>query len=384
MITNLKKFLNNPAFLSTGLIFAINSILFSFWVTRLPYVKDKLQLSEGELGLILFFLPLGAIASMSVISRFIRKWGAGKVTIVSSAFFCIAMIVPVTAEYVWVLAAGLFIGGMASGAMDIAMNAVAASMEKQYTTVIMSTCHGFFSLGGMVGAFIGSAMIGFKVDPFLQMAISAIGLIAVLWLYIKPQVWLSGQEEGDTGPAFTLPTKPLLGLALVGVCIMLGEGAIADWSAVFIEDLTYKGSYVAGLGYAGFSMSMTIGRFWGDSIIDRLGARLIVQMGSILAIGGGLLVITGIPAITISGFILMGLGYSCIVPVLFSASSQVKGVSPSQGIAAVATAGFSGFLIGPVLIGFIAESWSLRAGFIFLIVLAVVALFYSPRALSMK
>ncbi|MDX2246807.1 MAG: MFS transporter [Bacteroidia bacterium] len=384
MISNLKKFLGNPAFLSTGLIFSINSILFSFWVTRLPYVKDKLQLSEGELGLVLFFLPLGAIAAMSVISRYIQKWGAGRVTIVTSAFFCVTMIVPVSAVSVWMLAMGLFMGGMASGAMDIAMNAVAASLEKQYKTVIMSTCHGFFSLGGMVGAFIGTAMIGLKIHPLYQMITAAVVLLAVLWLYLKPHLWLTGQEDGGTGPAFVMPTKPLLGLALIGVCIMLGEGAIADWSAVYIEELTYKGAYLAGLGYAGFSMSMTIGRFWGDSIIARLGALKIVRAGSILAIAGGLLVIVGIPWITIGGFMLMGLGYSCIVPVVFSASSQVKGVSPSQGIAAVATAGFSGFLIGPVLIGFIAESLSLGAGFIFLIVLAMISLFYAPRAFSLK
>ncbi|MEZ4827159.1 MAG: MFS transporter [Bacteroidia bacterium] len=384
MISNLKKFIQNPAFLSTGLIFSINSILFSFWVTRLPFVKDRLGLSEGELGLVLFFLPLGAITAMSVISKLIQKWGAGRVTIVSTIFFCLGMIIPVNAGHVWVLALGLFIGGMGSGAMDIAMNAVAASLEKQYKTVIMSTCHGFFSLGGMIGALIGTAMIGLKIGPFFQMVVAAVVLIMLVWFYIKTHIWHAGQEDGGTGPAFVLPTGPLLGLSLVGLCIMLGEGAIADWSAVYLEEQTYKGSYIAGLGYAGFSISMTIGRFWGDSIIARLGAKTIVQGGSVLAIAGGILVLLGIPAVTIAGFGLMGLGYSCIVPVLFSASSQVKGVSPSQGIASVATAGFSGFLVGPVLIGFIAESVNLSAGFIFLIILAIIALLYSPRALAVR
>lgn len=381
MIRNLKAFVSNRHFLSIGLVFSINSILFSFWVTRLPYVKDKLMFSESVLGLALFFIPLGALSAMLLTGFFIRKYGAGKVTFFTTIIFVIAMMFPVSMNsFVW-LSVSLFFVGVGSGSMDVAMNAVAATMESRFKTVIMSTCHGFFSLGLMVGALVGSGLIKLGADPSFQMIGGSVFCFFLL-LVLRPYFIDFQDDSEDNSPSFSLPGKQVMGMALLGFCIMLGEGGIADWSAIYLEELTVKGAAIAGLGFAGFSLSMTLGRFYGDYIIDRYGAIPVVRWGSALAVAGGLLVVSGLLWAAIPGFIIMGLGYSCIVPVLFSSAAQVKGVSPSQGIASVTTSGFTGFLVGPVLIGFIAEYVSLRAGFGFLVILATIALIFSSRALS--
>ena len=384
MLNHLKHFFRNSLFLGIGATFAINSLIFSFWITRLPGVKESLGLSEGVLGLALFCMPIGALVSMVLSSKIIHAFGAGKVTIWSGMFFSLAMILPVSAMNIWFLGFALFIAGLFTGLMDVAMNAVAAEAEKQGKKVIMSTCHGFWSLGGMLGAFLGSLFVGLKFNGVLQAVITAIIASVILFTWIKSKIGDLDGENSEDGHGFTIPRGPIIGLAIIGFCIMIGEGAIADWSAVFLKEWAGASAYVAGFGYAGFSLSMTIGRFFGDEIINRFGGLPVVRIGSAIAlIGGGLVLITQ-PWLAILGFSLMGLGYSCVVPVVFSSSANIEGMTPSQGISAVATLGYTGFLVGPVIIGWLAEYFGLQMGFVLLMVLSVLAIVYAPRAFSFQ
>lgn len=378
MWKTLSKFYRSPEFLSTGFLFMVNSMLISFWYTRLPEVKSRLQLSEGDLGIALFFIPLGAILAMLMCSRLIRRWGEGRVALITGTFFALSMPFPFMAENFALLACSLFFVGAFSGSMDIAMNALASSFEKIYQTSIMSACHGFWSLGSMLGAVISSLAAGWHFPALWQTLGGVAAALLLLWGFVARRVAGIHQDKGgDAG--FSWPTRPIIGLAIVGFCIMMGEGAIADWSTIYLADFLLAPTMITGLGYAGFSLCMTIGRFYGDELIQRLGGGRIIRIGSLTALVGIGLVLLQQTAAAMVGFSLIGLGFSCIVPVLFSQSAKVAGVSPSQGIASVASSGFVGILLGPVVLGFIAEATNLGISFFLLLLLTFVA-----WAISMK
>jgi MFS family permease len=245
----------------------------------------------------------------------------------------------------------------------------------------MITCHGCWSLGGLIGATLTSFLLGAGVSPWLHWGVM---LTAVLgWIGYEAWKQLAPiRLEGPLGPPLVLPTRPVLGLALLGLFIMICEGAAADWSGVYLAEVVGTSDYFVGFGYASFTLFMTLGRFSGDALTARLGALRVIRLGTALALVGLLLVLIPWLGTTLPGFGLMGLGYSCVIPVLFSRSGQVPGLSPAMGIASVASAGYIGFLGGPVLIGFLAEHFGLTFGFVFLLLLTGMAFLFSPRALS--
>lgn len=375
MLKHIAQFFSRASFVSTGVVFAINALLFAFWVTRLPEIKADLELSDGTLGIALFCVPAGALIAMLMISRFIQRYGAGRVTIVMTSAYAISMILPFLAGSLWQLGLILFVVGLTSASMDIAMNAVAATLQKEHDTIIMSTCHGFFSLGGMVGAGLGSVCIAFGIAAVPQMlaGIAVVLLLVILW--IRPLIRPVIEAASGNDAAFSWPGRALMGLAFIGFCSMQGEGAIIDWSAIYLNEITQAEDYLWGMGYAGFSLSMTLGRFMGDHIMQRIPARtlLIVSFG-IVIVGLIMVVMPGTTWFSIAGFTFAGAGYALLVPIVFSEAAARPGVSASQGIAAVATTGYMGFLLGPVVIGGIAELYHLTLGFGYLIILTVLAL----------
>jgi MFS family permease len=374
MIQNLSRFFSQKVFVATGITFGINALLFTFWVIRLPEVKVRLGMSEGELGLVLFCMPVGALLAMVLSNRLTHRFGAGRVTVWSTVAFCLGMLLPLQMPSIWSLGLVLFFIGIFTGTMDIAMNAVAATLEVQYKKIIMSTCHGFFSLGGMVGAGLTSLLIGWQVVAMHQMWVGVALALLVALLWIRPLIYPVKEHNTEHGGGWAWPTKALLGLAIIAFCSMQGEGTIADWSTIFLKEVASAGEFMLGLGYFGFSLSMTLGRFWGDSIIERAGPRQVVMISGFLVILGLLLVIPAWPWVSILGFTLAGAGYALLIPILFSESAKAPGVSPAKGIASVATMGYLGFLIGPTIIGGIAEQWNLQISFTYLVGLTVLAL----------
>lgn len=361
MIRTLKAFAFHLPSLSVGLTFMTLSILFGSWLARLPEVQSALALSEGQLGMALLGLPLGALALMPFAGWLLKRLHTGRAMIFSTLLFCASLPFPAFAQSQWALMGGLFIVGMFNSFMNISMNAAAAAIEQQYRITIMSVCHGMFSLGAMIGA--GSAGLVAAAGVPLQSHLIAVALLMVgLQLLLRPVIFALPNSESD-GSSFALPGKALLGLAFIGFCIMIGEGAVADWGAIYLRNILDANPFVASLGYAGFSLAMALGRFAGDGIKMRFGAGRLVVIGSLLG-AGGLAVVTLIPsaATAVLGFTLVGFGFSTVVPLLFSAAAKTPGVAPGTGIAAVASSGVVGFLIGPPLIGGIAEHFGLNFG----------------------
>ncbi|MBR9999210.1 MAG: MFS transporter [Cyclobacteriaceae bacterium] len=361
MIRTLNIFFSNTYFRTVGLIFAVNSILFGSWITRLPEVQNRLGIGEGELGIALLGLPLGSVLIMPFMGWVIHKLGDGKATLYSGVLFCVVSTFPVLAPgYGWLFLAMVMVG-VATGSMDIAMNASAAEVEKRYSQFIMSACHGMWSVGGMIGAGSTSLLAWLRVDGRIHIPI--LGLLLLIGVIYLRKILLSIREETVSDVVFSIPTGPLFGLAVIGFCIMLGEGAIADWSAVYLKNTLKADAFYTGLGYAGFSFTMAVGRFYGDRIIESWGSRKLVLAGALIGMAGMVLgLVTPDPLFVVIGFTVAGLGFSCLIPAVYIAASRMPGRVPGASLAAVAGFGYFGLLIGPPVIGMIAEFLGLRAG----------------------
>lgn len=370
MFSHLTSFFKNKESRTVGLVFAFNSFLFGNWVTRIPDIKANLSLSEADLGFVLLGMPLGAILIMPISGWIISKISLGKAIRNGLLVFAFVSFLPTTTCSFWILGISLFFYGLTNAFIDIAMNAGAAVVEKKQPLPIMSTCHGMWSFGAMVGSLVGSLFIGFSVDPFTHMSI--IALIISVFTFVLSKRLLNVDDNQEDGDVFALPNRSLLGLAFIAFCILLSEGAVADWSSIYMKETLFSNPFLVGIAYSGYSLFMAIGRFTGDGLIPRFGNKKILTFSAVISIIGLVIALAfKSPFLAIVGFSLTGLGFSCIVPIVFSASAKTQGMSSSAGIAAVATMGYTGFLIGPPLIGFIAEYYGLQIGLSLIVFLTI-------------
>lgn len=367
MAQHLKFFFSRSESLVVGLVFSFNSLLFGNWVTRIPSVKDAIGLSEAELGLALLGAPVGAICIMPLAGWIIARLNLGKTILISAIIHACTLPLLGLADSFWTLSFSLFFFGLSNSVMDISMNAAAASTERKLKKPIMSTCHGMWSVGAMVGSGAGSILVGLKISTLAHLGGTA--LIIILLLVVFRNRLLTYHEEKRAGEKLiAIPNWSLLLLAFMAFCIMTSEGGIADWSAIYMRDTLGANAFLTGIAYAGFSLLMAIGRMMGDYLIPRIGKRNAVMWGGLLAAAGlGFSLLSHSPLVAILGFSIAGFGYSCIVPVLFIAASNEPGYSSGTGIAAVTTIGYTGFLVGPPFIGFIAEATSLSIGLGFIV-----------------
>ncbi|MFK7935949.1 MAG: MFS transporter [Saprospiraceae bacterium] len=377
-MNNLRLMFQNPATRTIAFVFFIHALMFGGWVARIPDVKAQLNISEGELGIALLAMAIGGLCLMPFVPTLLRKYGTGKITFITTFLYPIFFIFPPFATDLYLLFGALLFTGALAFANDVAMNAAAAALEKEEQLTIMSACHGMFSLGGVVGAVIGSLVAGWQIDPATHLLVA--GFITVGLAYaLKNQILIFPESETEE-ESFTLPKLRVLGIGIIAFCIMLGEGAVADWSAVYLRETLNSSLFLAGLGFAGFCAAMTLGRFFGDTIVPKLGASRVVSLGSLLgAIGLLLAVLVTSPWVAILGFTLVGIGFSCVVPILFRAAANIPGLASGTGVASVTTAGIIGFLSGPPLLGLLAEQHGLQISLGFVAVLALLGFFLALR-----
>lgn len=377
-IAHLSYFFSNKESRTIGLLFTFNSFVFGHWVTRIPDIKQALNLSEGDLGIALLGGPIGAISMLPFVGWFISRLGLGKATWFASFLHLSSPVLMVLAGSKIELLLALVYFGATNALMDVAMNSAASKNEKETGRTVMSTCHGMWSLGAMLGAASGAIVLSFEI-PYVNHLLIICLLTLVIYFSFTNIIWnlrvIAGQASHKL---FALPNRTLLGLAVIGFCVLLSEGAIADWSALFMQDAIAAAPVYVGLAYACYSMAMAIGRLMGDAIIPRYGKKTVALWGGVLSAFGLIILITlPFPIISLIGFSLTGLGYSCIVPIIFSLAANEPGYSAGTGIAAVTTISYTGFLIGPPLIGLLAEVTSLTAAFGILLVLALLIVFLS-------
>ncbi len=352
--------------LSISLTFLVHGLVVATWVSRIPAVQSSLQLSPAVLGSILLALAGGSILAMPLTGSLIHREGSRRLVTATSLFFCLALPLLTLPSSPPLLALSLFVFGAAAGAMDVAMNVEAAAFEKRRGKPVMSSFHGLFSVGGMLGAAIGGGLAQSGLSVGAHFILACLCLSTVV-LTISP--WLPGGSSQSESTLTFRFTRELWLLGGIAFCVAVGEGAMADWTALYLRNSLATSVGIAALGYAVFSAFMAGGRFLGDHLTTRLGRKRLVQRGALLAgLGVCAALFTEFSWMALLGFGLVGAGFSAIIPILFGAGARVKGVAPGVGVASVTTTGYFGFLLGPPLIGFTAELTSLR------IALALVAL----------
>jgi MFS family permease len=372
MISNIISFVKNKSAIAVGFLFAVSSLLFGTWVAAIPTVKNRLQLTDGSLGLSLLLSPLGAISSMLLSTYVFRKVPVGRWMFTGYLASCVIMIFLVNAVNRPMLWACLYLYGVVGFLNGVSSNATVNMLEKKYNRFMMSTCHGMYSLGGAVSALLASIFFSVGIASGWQIGIVVL-VISIVMLANKKQL-LSHTDIIHTKSGVKLPSLSILGISFICMIVFMAEGCVADWSALYFKEVLKVSKNYISFGYAGFSIAMTLGRLNGDGLIAKIGGKKIVIGGSLLAAVGFLMVSFAPGMLTaIVGYTLVGFGCSCIVPVLFSASANIPGVSTVEGFAMVTTGGLVGFLAGPSLIGIISEQSNLSKGFLLLSLLAVSA-----------
>lgn len=366
--------------LGVALLFLMNGFMMGSWAPMIPEFAKRLSLSESALGLVILVFGLGSLACMPVAGSQIARIGSRTVTLAVAAVFVPTLLLITLSNTLWAGVITVFLFGGLTGAMDVAMNANAVAVERSMRRAIMSSCHAFWSLGGLIGAGLGGVLIN-KIGIYghaIALTITAAILLAIAW----PRVLADRPHPEEERPKGGLPLTPLPWIiGLMALFSMIPEGAILDWGALYLRNELGASVTLSGFGFAAFSLTMAIMRFAGDLVRDRFGAVKTLQFCTVISILG-LLVAGFAPnaVIAIAGFAVAGIGISNMVPIAFSAAGNMPGLAPGIGLSVVTTMGYSGILVAPSAIGFIAEHTGLATVFIGLPLLHVVVLMLSKLA----
>jgi len=340
---------------ATRAMFLICGTVTASWAPQVPLAKARLGLDDGVLGLTLLGLGAGAMVAMPLAGFLASRFSSRLITAIGGLVLCLSLPLVILAPDAPLLGLALFLFGAATGSMDVAMNVQAAAVEGRGGRPVMSSFHGMFSVGGLVGAGGASLMLGLGLSPLVT-ALVVSGLMLALLLAQAGSMLPPDRRAAAAGARFTLPRGIVLVLGLLTFVLFQAEGAVLDWSAVFLHDSRGQDPAVAGLGYAMFAVAMAVMRLAGDGITSRFGGETVVRLGSGLAAAGFLLaVLAPWPEAGLAGFALVGVGAANVVPVLFSAAGRVPGLPPGLAISSIATLGYLGILVGPAAIGFLAD-----------------------------
>jgi len=339
-------------------LFFVNGAILASWVPYVPMAKQRLGIGDGQLGIVLLFMAIGALGALPFAGALVSRLGSRVVAVGAALGLCLTLPLPVLVPTPLLVALGLLVFGAFNSTLDVAMNAQAVEVERRRGRTLMSSFHALFSMGGLAGAAVGSVIAVAGIAAHAHVVGTALLGSAVTLISWPALIAVAPSPS----PTFVKPTRGLLGLGMLAFCALLAEGAIGDWSAVYLMDSRSASQSVAAAGFAVFSLAMAAGRFGGDHVARRVGAARLLRLSGGLAAGGLFVaLIVEDPMIAIGGFGLVGLGVANLIPVLFSAAGQANGVAPGHAIAAVATTGYAGFLAGPPLIGFAAEVAGLPA-----------------------
>jgi MFS family permease len=352
--------------LAVALIYFSMGLCFSSWASRIPDIKTTLHLSDAMFGSILFALPVGQFLMMPFSGKLVTRFGSPKVMAFAIPAYTICLIIIGLVQSGWQLAITLFLFGVFGNMCNISINTQGIAVERLYGRPIMASFHGGWSLAGFTGALIGLAMINIKLTPFWHFGL----VIIMVWIIVRVNhpFTIKHKTDGMAVPArrrfFGKPDAVLLQLGLVGFCSMASEGAMFDWSGLYFKDVINAPASLVILGYTSFMIMMAAGRFLADLLISKIGRKRLLQFSGVM-ISGGLFTAVLLPYLIPStiAFMMVGLGVSGIVPTVYSTAGKHSKIPPGIALATVASVSFLGFLIGPPLIGYIAEAFSLRYSF---------------------
>lgn len=361
-------------------VFFLNGVALGSWFVRIPAIQEKLGLGEGLLGVGLLGAAVGALVSMPLAGALASRFGSRRVVGTTALLLSLSVVLPALAPGFLLLVPAIAVLGAANGALDVSMNSQAVAVEKGYGRPIMSSFHAAFSFGGLAGASVGGLVASAGAGPLPHLAAVAAVCAAAAAIAYKALLPASADAADEGAPAFARPTRALLGLGVISFCVLLGEGAMSDWSAVYLDGTLETGPGFAAAGYAAFALTMAFGRLFGDGLAERLGpVRLVRACGALAAVGLGVALFVGQPVFALLGFACAGAGFSVVFPAALSAAGRTEGMAAGPALAAVSTAGYTGFLVGPPTIGFAAELIGL-GGALFIVVALSAAIVLSAGA----
>ncbi len=344
---------------AVSVVFFILGVGPGLWAVHIPLVQERLGISPAILGVALLVMALGAVISMPIMGWAVGHVGSRLPTGVGALLYMVMAPLPILADSVPLFFVALFFFGLLMGGLDVVGNVQAADVETLRGKATMSSFHAFYSIGALAGALAGAFVIARGWGD----GTGAAAICAMLFVLGAVAVrHLLPSDKPEAGPKFALPPRAVLGLGLIAGLVFAIEGAVTDWSALFLTDVKVATPQTAAFGYATYAFAMAGLRLVGDPIVQRLGVRRIVIGGALLCVLGLAIALAAPwPLVSAVGFGLVGLGAANIAPVCFSAGARVPGVAPGIGVSAVATMGYSGFLIFPPILGFAADLLGLAA-----------------------
>jgi MFS family permease len=354
--------------------FLIHSTVSGTWAPRLPAIKESLGLSDGELGTALVGLAVGLVIGTRLAGAPVDRFGSRPVMRVGFPLLAATLVLPGLADSLVALFLALFVLGLASGALDVAMNAQGIEVERHLGRPILSGLHGLWSVGLGIGAGVAALAAAIDAEPLEHFAVVAVVLAVASLVFLRGLLAARTREPGEPEEEH-VTVRWTLALVLLGViafCSFVGEGAASDWSAVYMTQELGTSEALGAVAFAAFAVTMAIARFVADPLRGRLGNVVLTRGGSLIAaVGLGLALLVHEPAAAIAGFALLGLGLAPVVPIAFSAAGDLDPRATGRLVGRVATLGYVGSVAGPIMIGWLAEATSLRTALGLVVVLAV-------------
>jgi MFS family permease len=376
----------SPQRLAVSLMFLANGFVVGSWAPKIPEFAARLDLDESALGLMIMCFGIGSLCAMPAVGAMISKNGSRRVMLLVASATIPCLLLVTLAPSIWTAAVALFLMGALIGGMDVAMNANAVEVEKRQARAIMSSCHGFWSLGGVAGAALGGILIEFydvHLHAIVASLLTAVA-VAIAWPRALADPPLKAtREDGQASPGMSRPSLLTAGATvwltgIICLIMMTPEGAILDWGALYLRQELGADPALSGLAFGAFSAAMALMRFLGDLVRDRFGAVRTFRVSAVLAMIG--LTTAGLAQsaeLAIAGFAIAGLGFANTVPIAFSAAGNLPGLPQGLAISVVTFMGYSGILFAPSVIGFIAEHTGFSVIYLALPVFVIMPLVFS-------
>ena len=362
---------------AVSLLFFFCGLIFTSWASRIPAFKDLFRLNEAELGGVLFMLPLGSFIALPFAGWAVDRYGSRIMAPLSMIGYALALFALSLSPSVFMLSLTLSIFGFIGDTVNIAMNTQGLDVQRAMDRPILSSFHAMWSVGALIGALIGGWTLqrNMGTGTHFLIILIPVGILSILdHNYLLPH-----DEPPQTGKKLlAIPDKALMLIGIICLCSTLCEGAMADWSALYYKEVLTDPTRVSTTGFTGYAFAMALGRFSGDRLIRALGYKKVLMLDALLIAGGMALALAfRLPAMVILGFGLVGFGVSTIIPIAYSMAGKSSTLRPSVALAAVSTVGFTGFLIGPPVIGFIAHEVGLRTALLLVTLLGGIIFFLS-------
>lgn len=350
---------------AVSLYYFAMGLCFATWASRIPDIKSMLNLSEGDLGTVLFAIPFGQLFIMPFSGTLATKYGSHKTSVAGLSLYVISLVTLGLATQRDHLLLALFFFGVFSNLTNISINTQGIYAESLYKRAIMSSFHGAWSIAGFTGAVISLGMTALNLSPLLHFAIVSALLLVVIATNYKYLVRVKNKQTAEKKKKGLPKLNPaLLWLGVIGFCCMLSEGIMFDWSGVYFKDVVKAPEKLVVLGYTSFMLMMASGRFLGDWVVQKFGRKKVLQISGCL-ISLGLFSAVMLPYVITAAlaFMLVGIGVSTVVPSVYSLAGRTEGIAPSIALTMVSSISFLGFMLGPPVIGYIAEAWGLKLSF---------------------